>query len=106
MSKKPDNVRTGILAEAEEAVNSRDETYGPPEDCFLRIARLWNAHLKNIGMVTEDGDPILSTGDVALMMIQVKVARLSFQIANQDSWTDIAGYAACGAEVSEDLESE
>jgi hypothetical protein len=33
------------------------------------------------------------------MMILMKVARLSNQSNHLDSWTDVAGYAACGANI-------
>jgi hypothetical protein len=35
--------------------------------------------------------------DVAIFEIMVKVARLAETPDHFDSWTDIAGYAACGA---------
>ena len=42
----------------------------------------------------------LSSADVAAMMIMLKVARVRNGKAKDDSWVDMAGYAACGAECS------
>ena len=55
-----------------------------------RIAKLWSYYLET---------PI-TPADVANMMIMLKVARLRHTPGVLDSWLDIAGYAACGAEVS------
>jgi hypothetical protein len=66
------------------------------EQC-LAAARRWNAHLENTGMP----DFKLTAVDVAMMLIDVKLARLENDPAHADSWIDVAGYAACGAEVGE-----
>jgi hypothetical protein len=44
--------------------------------------------------------PILKPADVAQMMALMKIARLENDPSHLDSWTDLAGYAACGAEIS------
>lgn len=75
----------------------RNQQYDGPEDTFKDIAALWAAYLDNQ----------IGPEDVAIMMILMKVARLkasSYQ--SSDSWTDIAGYAACGAEIALDDEWE
>jgi hypothetical protein len=96
------NIRKRTLDAALSAVNGqRDRTYGQPEDNFARIARLWNVHLINRGYVSDADGPMLSLADVALMLDLVKTARLEHSEAHLDSWTDKAGYAACGAEVSQ-----
>lgn len=83
--------RTDTLTRAAHAVSGqRNTNYGTPEDNFARIAGLWSQHL---------GVSITST-DVALMMVLLKVARLRHDPGHEDSWVDIAGYAACGAEVN------
>jgi hypothetical protein len=51
---------------------------------------MWSAYL--------DGRQILEAHDVAAMMCLLKLSRLSWQPDNQDSWTDLAGYSACGWE--------
>jgi len=43
----------------------------------------------------------LKPHDVALMMALLKIARLKGNPIHGDSWVDLAGYAACGAESSE-----
>jgi hypothetical protein len=38
------------------------------------------------------------TADVAAMLALLKIARLQQSPNHRDSWVDLAGYAACGAE--------
>lgn len=71
----------------------READYGSPEENFSRIAAMWTAYL---------GKDI-STPDVAAMMALVKVARLANTPYHEDSWVDLAGYAACGGELSDVL---
>lgn len=80
--------RHEVLAAAHKAVNERPGAYGSPEDNFGRIAALWSVHLQK---------QITST-DVAVMMALLKIARLQSNPSHEDSWVDLAGYAACGAE--------
>lgn len=102
MGKKVTNVREQVLSGALQAVNgSRNLNYGEPKDNFLRIARLWNAHVLNIGMVAEGDSRFFTPVDVAIMLGFVKDGRLANQPDHLDSWMDKAGYAACGAEVSQ-----
>lgn len=82
-------MREKILEAAKACVTGqREEDYGKPEDNFLAISRLWSAYL---------GDHV-SCKDVALMMILLKVARAEAG-GTEDCYVDIAGYAACAAEV-------
>lgn len=81
-----------LLDAAKAAVADRGLNYGTPEDNFDRIANLWTAHLTN-----RNCDFDFSATDVAMMMVLMKVARLENQPHHDDSWIDIAGYAACGA---------
>ena len=68
----------------------RDQQYGQPEDNFSTIASFWSVYL---------GLPIVPE-DVAVMMILFKAARVvDSKHTSLDSWVDIAGYAACGAEI-------
>lgn len=90
-----------LLDTAKETVAGRGKNYGTPEDNFGRIAAHWNAFLINRHQVDEypqDSD-FLSAGDVAVMMCLMKIARLENDPAHADSWIDLAGYAACGAEI-------
>ena len=87
--------RKETLDLANAAVGQRHENYGTPRQNFERIAMLWNAHLVNTVPVVR-----FDATDVALMLLLVKVARLEHDPKHLDSWVDVAGYAACGAEVS------
>lgn len=69
-------------------LTDRAREYGGPEDSFALIAALWSRYT---------GCDI-STADVAAMMILLKLARVEGNPRHSDSWVDIAGYAACGAE--------
>lgn len=86
--------RSDVLDMANESVIIRGNHYGEPADNFRRIATLWNAYLS----IRPPG-PITPT-DVAHMMILVKQARLMATPNHPDSWVDMAGYAACGGEIS------
>lgn len=92
-------IRADILDTAKGYVlNDRNSTYGSPEDNFKRIARRWTAHLRNIGHLGADKE--ISPTSVAIMMADVKAARLENNPTHKDSWVDWAGYAACGAGIA------
>lgn len=81
--------REEVLAEARKCVcGDREKSYGSPERSFECIAGMWSVYL---------GRPV-SSYDVACMMALLKIARLKANPHHADSWVDIAGYAACGAE--------
>lgn len=81
-----------ILAQAADLVGGdRQADYGPPEENFNRIARLWSVVLKQ---------PI-SAHQVALCMAQLKVARLIESPGHEDSWIDGAAYMGLGAQLAE-----
>lgn len=83
--------RTDILKRASSIVGGeRVNKYGEPEDNFRIIARLWSAYL---------GIDISSV-DVSMLMVLFKAARVKTGIGTDDSFVDIAGYAACGGEIS------
>lgn len=69
----------------------RQDSYGKPEDNFAIIAGLWSGYL---------GDVILESEDVAIMMILLKIARIQTGTFKPDNYIDIAGYAACAAEIA------
>lgn len=84
--------RQETLNNAMAIVHGKRETeYGSPEDSFGTIAQLWGAYL---------GHEIVSH-DVAALMVLLKVARLRNDPLHEDSWIDVAGYAACGAECAQ-----
>ncbi len=86
--------RDRCLALALDAVKSRSDAYGAPEALFERIAARWRLTLAG----SLDPDHPLTGRHVALMMIDLKVER-ALAGNTEDSWVDIAGYAACGAEI-------
>ncbi len=85
-------------AAAEAVLTSRAHEYGDgPEDSFSQIAKLWSAYF---GIQ-------FTTVDVAMALVMVKMARIRKNPHHDDSWTDLAGYAACGAECAASMcESE
>ena len=87
--------RTEALDAAKAAVTAR-RAYGPPELNFGRIAALWSAYLEG----KTQSDEAVTAIDVAAMMALMKIARLEETPNHEDSWIDLAGYAACGAEVA------
>lgn len=78
-----------LKAAAECVCGSREEDYGSPEDNFAVIASLWTAY------TGKDVTP----KDVAMMMALLKIARAKAG-SKPDTYIDLAGYAACGAEIS------
>ena len=93
-------LRDVALDKAKQEVSSRSSSYGSPEDNFRRIANLWNAHYEN-SLDRTDCAEYFNASDVAIMLGLVKVARLESNPNHADSWIDLAGYAGCGAEVSQ-----
>lgn len=86
--------RDEILRLAREAVNDRGHQYGKPEDCFEKIATLWNAWLR----IRKGGD--LGPVDVAIMLLLMKVGRIAANGKHLDSFVDICGYGACAGELA------
>jgi hypothetical protein len=87
------DARVRTLDEARNAVlQDRNATHGNPEDNFKNIADLVNVYLNARGMAVN-----LQPHDVSVVMILMKVARIVTSPNKQDHWTDIAGYAPCGA---------
>lgn len=78
-----------LKAAAECVCGSREEDYGSPEDNFAVIAALWTAYT---------GTDV-APKDVAMMMALLKIARAKAG-SKPDTYVDLAGYAACGAEIS------
>jgi len=86
--------RREILEKADEFISaSRDEIYGDPARNHERIAEMWSAIL-GIDVKAEE---------VALCMIAVKMSRLCQTPEHEDSWVDIAGYAALGGEIADEF---
>jgi hypothetical protein len=90
--------RKELLDKAIEIIEgARQEHYGTPEDNFARIAEYWQTYLRQLNT----GEIYVAAHDVAAMMVLMKVARLVSDYRHDDSWLDIAGYAACGSECAE-----
>ena len=85
--------RPEILQKAETcACGHREQEYGSPENNFQTIADLWRAY-KGVDSTAVD---------VAMMMALLKIARIQSGTATEDSFVDLAGYAACGGEIATD----
>ena len=85
--------RKEILDKALSIVTTdRENQYGPPENNFALIARLWREYL--------DIDTDITAHDVAIMMALLKIARIASGRPNADNYVDLAGYAACAGEIS------
>ena len=83
--------RKECLEEAAKCVlMDRQTQYGGLENNFQQIADLWEAYLHV---------PI-SPLDVAMCMVMLKIARAKSAKYHADNYVDIAGYAACAAEIS------
>ena len=84
-TRKADEVpeKVGMLQQAHNLIyGDRQQEYGPAKENLQNIADLWSVVL---------GIPV-TADQVALCMIQVKVARLTRSPDHTDSWVDIAGY--------------
>jgi hypothetical protein len=84
--------RLACLDAARAAVTERADDYGRPEALFARIAMRWSLTLS--GKLSA----ALTPREVALLMLDMKVER-AIAGKSPDTWADIAGYAACGAEI-------
>ena len=83
--------RAYFLDKAEELINGqRAKDYGDARDNHQRIADVW-------GMIL--GQQI-TPEQVCACMIGLKLARLANDMNQDDTWVDIAGYAALGGEIS------
>lgn len=81
-----------MLHRAEKLINGqRQKDYGDKLPNFTQIAEFWNAHL----MFKLAPGQRVTAEDVALMMINVKQARLAKSPDHEDSVLDVAGYAGC-----------
>ena len=86
--------REQTLATAEELISGdRHREYGPALAQHSRISALWSAYLGH------DVSPV----DVAMMMVLLKASRIKAGGPAGDSFIDICGYSALGAEMHDDL---
>ncbi|AVR56767.1 hypothetical protein PBI_ELVA_26 [Microbacterium phage Elva] len=92
--------REEVLREANRIIHGdREKDYGRPIDSFTRLAEALNLVLR----------PKLAEGveldavDAAVLMIAMKLSRLAGGDRKDDTWVDLAGYSALGAEVRDQL---
>ena len=78
-----------ILGHTAKVLEERRDDYGDPAEQFRAIADLWSITL---------GTPI-TPSQVALCMIDLKLARLAYDPGHVDSMVDVIGYAALLKEV-------
>jgi hypothetical protein len=73
-----------MLKRAASIVSGRRESYGDPADFMRALARRWSITL---------GKPVTSA-EVVLCLIDLKLCRLQNDPKHQDSICDLAGYSA------------
>jgi hypothetical protein len=78
-----------ILGHTAKVLEERRDDYGDPAEQFRAIADRWSITL---------GTPI-TPSQVALCMIDLKLARLAYDPGHIDSMVDVIGYAALLREV-------
>ena len=78
-----------ILDEADAVIAQRAEAYGPASDSMAAIAARWSLTLGTT----------VTPAQVALCMIDLKLARLAHDPTHRDSAIDVIGYAALLSEV-------
>ncbi len=79
-----------LLKHAAGVLEARQRKYGDAEDLFADVARRWSLVL---GIE-------VTPAQVALCLIDLKLARLTRNPADLDGITDVAGYAACLREIT------
>lgn len=84
------NRKECLDAAAAAVLENRQKTYGSPEDNFRAIGIVWEQIL----------GAKVTPAQVAMCMAALKLMRLRETPDHADSWVDLAGYAACGAEAA------
>jgi hypothetical protein len=85
--------RDELFAAAADIISGdRQDTYGTALENFTSTGKLW---------ATVFGHPV-TPEQVAICMVLLKVDRLRRTPSHEDSWIDILGYAALGAEIATD----
>ena len=79
-----------ILSTAKATISQRGQEYGDALPSFVRAANIASAIL----------DRKLTAFDIAVVMMAVKMSRLSHQRGHEDSWVDLAAYVAFAAQFS------
>lgn len=89
--------REKILDAANRCVcTDRNHQYGGPERSFTAIAEMWTAY-----MHCKNHDITITAHDAAMMLALFKAARVTTsETPKADTYTDLAGYAACAGEIA------
>jgi hypothetical protein len=77
-----------ILSTAKATISQRGQEYGDALPSFVRAANIASAIL----------DRKLTAFDISVVMMAVKMSRLSHQRTHEDSWVDLAAYVAFAAQ--------
>jgi hypothetical protein len=86
------DLRRESLKEVEACVcKDRQNTYGDAEDNFAHIAAI-----ASVVLADRLKEPLTAL-DVAAFSAAIKLARIRSSPHHGDNWTDLAGYAVCGA---------
>lgn len=87
----PRVTRASVLDYARRAVlETRAATHGNLEESFTELACLWSVRL---GVE-------ITAAQVSILLVDLKTVRAWHNPGHADNWDDMAGYAACGGEVS------
>lgn len=90
-------LRAMVLEEAARLITGdRNKSYGSPTQNFQNTADMWTVQFRHL---LKD-DAAFTASHIAQAMSLLKLARM-IAGAKLDNWTDLAGYAGCGAECDE-----
>lgn len=93
-------LRARVLDEAKALITGdRNKSYGSPVQNFQNTADMWNVQFRH----KLKTNAVFTPSDVAQAMVLLKMARM-IAGKKQDNWTDVVGYAGCGAECDEACE--
>lgn len=85
--------RSDVPTEAAGLIDGdRNHEYGDPREMHQRAADIFNCY-RNAG-------GLLTAHDVAMILLSVKLARLSHMPDHRDSYVDICGYAGIAYEIA------
>jgi hypothetical protein len=97
-----ETTRGAVLLEARQLITGdRNKTYGSPTENFKNIAELLNIQFAH----KLKPDAAFNAVDVAVIMLQVKLARMIAQ-PKRDNFVDLAGYAACAWQCQEEINAQ
>lgn len=82
-----------LLQHAAGVIENRERIYGSPAKLFTHVAARWSLVLGHE----------VTPAEVALCLIDLKLARLTHDPKHLDSIVDVAGYAACLREVTREV---